>query len=132
MNLLSGKLFEKIILKMVQKHIDERDLLNASQFGFRVRHSKTLQCMRLTDHAKLNFNNNILSFMAATDTTRHCGLLYMIAKLEFSSSLMKLISSFLPYANSVLGRKAKCLRQGKCGQGCLNVPSCPLLCTTYI
>jgi hypothetical protein len=33
-NLLSttGKLFEKVILKIVQKHIEERDLLNALMF----------------------------------------------------------------------------------------------------
>jgi hypothetical protein len=27
----TGKLFEKVILKILQKHIDEKDLLNASQ-----------------------------------------------------------------------------------------------------
>jgi hypothetical protein len=59
-NLLSttGKLFENVILKAVQKHIDERGILNASQFGFRARHS-TLQRMRLTDHVTLNFNNKM-------------------------------------------------------------------------
>jgi hypothetical protein len=40
----TGKLFEKVILKALQKHIDERRMLNASQFGFRARHSTTLQC----------------------------------------------------------------------------------------
>jgi hypothetical protein len=34
-------------------------MLNVSQFGFRSRHSKTLQCMRLTVHVTLNFNNNM-------------------------------------------------------------------------
>jgi hypothetical protein len=29
-----AKLFEKVILKILQKHTDERDVLNASQFGF--------------------------------------------------------------------------------------------------
>jgi hypothetical protein len=55
----TGKLFEKLILKFLQKHIDERGLLNASQFGFRARHSTTLQCMRLADHITLNFNNKM-------------------------------------------------------------------------
>jgi hypothetical protein len=54
----TGKLFQKVILKIVQRHIEERDLLNVSQFGFRARHS-TIQCMRLTDHVTLNFINNI-------------------------------------------------------------------------
>jgi hypothetical protein len=60
-NLLSttGKLFQKVILKIVQRHIEERGLINASPFGFRSRHSMTLQCMRLVDHVTLNFNNNM-------------------------------------------------------------------------
>jgi hypothetical protein len=45
--------------KMVQMHIEVRDLLNASQFGFRARHNTTLQCMRLTDSVTLIFNNNM-------------------------------------------------------------------------
>jgi hypothetical protein len=30
----TGKVFEKVILKLVQAHIQEKGLLNASQFGF--------------------------------------------------------------------------------------------------
>jgi hypothetical protein len=30
----TGKLFENVILKIVQRHIEERGLLHASQFGF--------------------------------------------------------------------------------------------------
>jgi hypothetical protein len=76
-NLLSttGKLFEKLIPKIIHRHIEEKNLLNASQFGFRARHSTTLQCMRLTDHVSLNFNNNMstaavfLDIEKAFDTT---------------------------------------------------------------
>jgi hypothetical protein len=49
----TGKLFEQVILKIVQKHIEERGLLNASQSGFRARHSTTLQYVRLTDQVTL-------------------------------------------------------------------------------
>jgi hypothetical protein len=60
----TDKLFEKvIILKIVQRHMEDKGLLNASKFGFRARHSTTLQCMRLTDHVTINLNNKI--FMAA-------------------------------------------------------------------
>jgi hypothetical protein len=62
-----GKLVEKVILKIVQRHVEERGLLNASQFGFRARHSTTLQCMRLTDHITLNFNNNICTVAVFLD-----------------------------------------------------------------
>jgi hypothetical protein len=49
-----GRLFEEDILKIKIK----RDLLNSRQFVFLARHNRTLQCMRLTDHVTLNFNNN--------------------------------------------------------------------------
>jgi hypothetical protein len=82
-------------------HIEEKGLLNASQFGFRARYSTTLQCMRLTDHVTLNFNSNIsmaaefLDIEKALDFTWHSGLLYKLPKLEFLTSLIKLISSFI-------------------------------------
>jgi hypothetical protein len=98
---MMGKLFEKVILKIVQRHTGERGLLNANQIGFRACHSTTLQCMRLTDHVTLNFNNNMskaavfLDIEKAFDTTWHTGLLYKLSKLDFVVSLIKLISSFL-------------------------------------
>jgi hypothetical protein len=96
-----GELFEKLILKTVHKYTKERNLLSASQFGFRERHSTTLQYMRLTDHVTLNFNYNMstavvfLDIEKAFDTTWHPGLLYKLLELTFSASLMKLIASFL-------------------------------------
>jgi hypothetical protein len=75
----TGKLFEKVILKIVQRHIEE------SQIGFRAYCSMTLQCMRLTDHVTLNFNNNMstaaifLNIEKAFDTTWHIGLLYKLS-----------------------------------------------------
>jgi hypothetical protein len=102
-NLLStrGQLFEKLILKVLQKHIEERGLPNASQFYFRARHSTTLECVKLADHVTLNFNNRVsmaavsLDVEKAFDTTWHSGLLYKLSELEFSNSLTKLIGSFL-------------------------------------
>jgi hypothetical protein len=47
---LAGKVFEKVTLIIVQSGIEERVQLSARQFGFRARHSTTLQYMRLTDH----------------------------------------------------------------------------------
>jgi hypothetical protein len=97
----TGKLFEKVIHNIVQKYIEERSLLNASEFGFCARHSMALQCMRLMDHVTLNFDNNIsmatvfLDIEKAFDTTWPSGLLYKLSELEFLTSLIKLISSFL-------------------------------------
>jgi hypothetical protein len=45
-----GKLFKKVILKIVQRHIEERGLLNAGQFGFHACHSTTIQCKRFMGH----------------------------------------------------------------------------------
>jgi hypothetical protein len=97
----TGELFEKVIHNIVKKHSEERRQLNASEFGFLVRQSTTLQCMRLTDHVTLNFNNKMstagvfLDIEKTFDTTWHSGLLYKFSKLVFSTSLIKLISSFL-------------------------------------
>jgi hypothetical protein len=57
--------------------------------------------MRLKDHVTLNLNKNMstaavyLVIEKAFDTTWNPGLLYKFSKLEFSSGIIKLISSFL-------------------------------------
>jgi hypothetical protein len=57
--------------------------------------------MRLADHVTLLFNNKIsmaavsLDIEKAFDTTWHRGLLYKLTKIEFSTSVIKFISSFL-------------------------------------
>jgi hypothetical protein len=87
--------------KLSKKHIREKHLHNASQFGFRARHSTTLQRMRLADHVTLNFNNKMstaevfLDIEKAFDITWHPGLLYKLFKLNFSTRMTKVISSFL-------------------------------------
>jgi hypothetical protein len=87
----TGKLLENVILQFLKKHIEGKGLLNASQFGFRVRHSTTLQLMSLTDHESLNFNNKVstagvfVEIEKAFDTTWHPGLLYKLSKFEFST-----------------------------------------------
>jgi hypothetical protein len=76
-----GKLFEKVIVKIVERHTAERGLLS-----FHARHSTTLQCMRLTDHVTLNFDNNMstvavfLDIEKSFDPTWHSGLLYELPK----------------------------------------------------
>jgi hypothetical protein len=111
----TGKLFEKVILKIVKRHIDEKDLLNAGQFGFRACHSTTLQCMRLTDHVTLNLSNSMstaavfLDIETSFDTTWHNGLLYKLSKMNFSANLIKPIL-FLQIENFLFRLEAKLLR----------------------
>jgi hypothetical protein len=113
-----SKVFEKVTLEIVTGQIGERNVLNPSQFGFRARHSTTLQCMRIADHVSLHFNNNMsttavfLDIEKAFDTTWEPGLLYKLSKLQFSTSLIKLIGSFLSQ------RKFRVSAEGE--------PSCPL------
>jgi hypothetical protein len=66
----TGKLFEKVILKIFQRDIEERGMLNASQFGFHAHHSMALQCMRLMDHVTLNLNNNMSTAAVFLDTEK--------------------------------------------------------------
>jgi hypothetical protein len=95
----TGKPFEKVILNVVQRHIEERSLLNASQFGFYDRHSMTIQYMSLTSHVTSNINNNMstaaifLVIEKAFDTTWQPGLLYKLLELKFLTSLIKLLSA---------------------------------------
>jgi len=88
-----GKLFEKVILRIIQRHMEENNTLNLCQFGFQACHSTMLQCMQLTDHMTLNFNNMstatvFLDMKKAFDTIWHPGLLYKLSDLHFSPSLI--------------------------------------------
>jgi hypothetical protein len=95
-----GKLFQKVIQKIFQKHLDTNNLLNASQFGFRERQSTTLHCVRLTDYITLNFNNMstaavFLDAEKACDTTWHPDLLYKISKFQLPANFTNPINSYL-------------------------------------
>jgi hypothetical protein len=85
----TGKLFEKLILRTIEKHVEERNLLNTSQFYFRADHSTTLQYMRLADHITLKFNINMstatvfLDIEKAFHVTQYTGLLYKLSNYPF-------------------------------------------------
>jgi hypothetical protein len=73
-----------------------------------------------------------LDIMKAFSTTWHSGLLYKFPELEFSTSLIKLIASFLT------DRKFEVLVEGEffmpreIAVGCIEVPSFPQYCAVYI
>jgi hypothetical protein len=79
-----GKLLEKLILRTIQKHAEER-----SQFGFRADPNMKLQHMSLAVHTTLNFNNNMsttavfLDIEKACDTTWHSGPLHKLSELLY-------------------------------------------------
>jgi hypothetical protein len=110
-------------MKIVQKHFGEGGLLNKSQFGFRARHSRTLQCIMLMDHVTLNFSSNMsmaavfLDIEKSFDATLHPGLLYELPKLQLAY-LIKLISSFLSrYKFSVYSGKQNVFAKGNASKG---------------
>jgi hypothetical protein len=82
-------------LSIFQRNIERKNLLNASQFGFRANHNTTLQCMRLTDHLTLIFNDKtstaavFLDIENTFDTLWHPGLLYTFSTMKCSTNLIK-------------------------------------------
>jgi hypothetical protein len=70
----------------------------------------TLQCMRLTDHNAINFNNNMSTAAVFLDIEKgfeskwHLGMLYKISKIIIFGQSNKLASSFLFQKIQSLGR----------------------------
>jgi hypothetical protein len=89
-----GELSDKLDMRAIQRHTAERNLLNASQFGFRAHHSTTLRCMGPTDHVTPKFEQQY---------DDRCGirghhstlLLYKQSEMEFSTSLSNPTASLL-------------------------------------
>ena len=85
-----GKLFEKILVRILQE-INERGLLRAEQFGFRPKHSTSLQLARLVERITRNFGEKrltgavFLDVAKAFDTVWIDGLLYKLTLLNFPS-----------------------------------------------
>jgi hypothetical protein len=78
-------------------------LLRDEQFGFRPRHSTTLQLARLVERDNRNFDEwrltgaVFLDVAKAFDTVWVKGLLHKLTVLNFPSYLVKTISSYLDY-----------------------------------
>jgi hypothetical protein len=96
-----GKLFEKILVARVLREVSERGLLRDEQFGFRPRHSTTLQLAHLVERVNRNFDEKrltgavFLDVAKAFDTVWIKGLFYKLTVLNFPSYLVKTISSYL-------------------------------------
>jgi hypothetical protein len=55
------KLFEKTLLTRVLREVNESGLLRDEQFGFRPKHSTTLQLARLVERVNRNFDDRRLT-----------------------------------------------------------------------
>jgi hypothetical protein len=95
------KLFEKILLPKILHEVSERGLMPDEQFGFRPRHSTSLQLARLVERITRNFGEKrltgavFLDVVKAFDTAWINGLLYKLTFLHFPSYTVYTISSYL-------------------------------------
>jgi hypothetical protein len=97
----TGKLFEKILLARILHEVSKRGLLLGEQFGFRPRHSTSLQLARLVERITRNFGENrltgtvFLDVAKAFNTVWIDGLLYKLTLLNFPYYIVHTISSYL-------------------------------------
>jgi len=110
-------------------------LLRNEQFGFRPRHSTSLQLARLVERITRKFGEKkltgavFLDVAKAFNTVWIDGLLYKLTLLNFSSYLVHTISSYLRGRTIEASFKtATSSRRGmreRSGSGCVDLP-CPL------
>jgi len=86
-----GNMFQKILLTRILYEVVERGLLRNEQFGFRPKHSKSLQLARLVELITRNFGERkltgavFLEVSKALDTFWIEGLIYELTVLNFPS-----------------------------------------------
>jgi len=96
-----GKLFEKILLARILHEVNVRGLLRDEEFGFRPRHSTSLQLARLVERITRNLGEKRLTGAVFLDVAKFFdtvwidGFLYKITLLNFPSYLDHTISSYL-------------------------------------
>ena len=92
-----GKLFEKNSLARILSVVSDRGLMREEQFGFRPRHSASLQLARLVERITRNFGEKrltsavFLDVAKAFDTARIDGLLFKRTLLNFPSYIVHTI-----------------------------------------
>ena len=96
-----GKLFLKILLNRFLDEVSELGLVRDEQFGFRPRHSTSLQLARLVDRITRNFGETWLKGAVFLDVAKvfdiiwNSGFSYTLMILNFPSCLVQTISSYL-------------------------------------
>ena len=96
-----GKLFEKILLSRILSEVSGRGLMRDEQFGFRTKHSTSLQLAHLVERVTRNVGEKqltgavFLDVAKAFDTVWDDGLLFKLTALNFPSYVVKTTSSYL-------------------------------------
>jgi exonuclease III len=96
-----ARLFEKILLDRVQKHLQQKKILIDQQSGFRRARQTRDNIFLLTQKARQGFNEKkqtlaiFFDITAAFDKVWHAGLLYKLAKIKLPYYLLVMIKEFL-------------------------------------
>ena len=88
-----GKLFEKILLARILHEVSEGGLMRDEQFGFRPRHSTSLQLTRLVERITRNFGEKRLTGAAFLDVAKALYRLDRWPPLQASSSKLPVLHS---------------------------------------
>jgi hypothetical protein len=134
-----GKLFEKILLARILRELSERGLMGDEEFGFRPRHSTSLQLGRLVERITRNFGERrlkgavFLDVAKSFDTVWIDGLVYKPTLLNFPSYIFHTISSYLrgrtfeaPFQTATSSRRG--MRAGVAQGGLIS----PVLFSMYV
>jgi hypothetical protein len=134
-----GKLFEKILLARILHAVNVRGLMRDEQFGFRPKHSTSLQVACLVERTTRNVGEKrltgtvFLDVAKAFNTVWIDGLLYKLILVNFPSSIIHTISSYLSgrtfeasFQTATLSRRG--MRAGMAQGGLI----CPVIFSLYI
>ncbi|GBM83650.1 putative RNA-directed DNA polymerase from transposon X-element [Araneus ventricosus] len=97
-----GKLYEKILLKRINEHCNNKNIIPNEQFGFRERHSCTHELLlRVTNKSFDGFNIKhypggvFLDVRKDLDRIWHQGLIVQLITYKFPGYLVLILRSFL-------------------------------------
>ncbi|KAK7791576.1 hypothetical protein R5R35_002865 [Gryllus longicercus] len=96
-----SKIFERLLLKRLNKYLKDTDAIPDIQFGFRANHSCTHQLLRLTEYIAQSFQEKkhtlaaFLDIAQAYDRVWHTGLLFKIRQLGIPEYIQNIIKGFI-------------------------------------
>lgn len=102
-----GKVCERIVQTRLQRSVQDLNLIQDEQFGFRPKHSTVHQVLRLVEYIADGFNRNqstaavFFDVAKAFDKVWHEGLLFKMLEAGVPLGLVQLVASYLT------GRKAR-------------------------
>ena len=106
-----SKVFEKVILIQLLKHLNKHNILIPQQFGFREGHSCIHQLLRVTEFAIIEHNKNrctqlvLLDIAKAFDSVWHDALIYKMHKINTPQHITRIIRSYLSNRNMFVSVK---------------------------